>query len=372
MYYYRLFVTCAIVLFSLFGTCLPTMKAQEKMVYVTHDDSTTQQKKSSLLIRFIRSFSALDTNYIQPNYYNYITMLQNTSTFDQYTMGLVDKHTGEQRQVSLHPTPSFRIGPYFGWRWLFIGYTFDVAHFTHATRKRDFTFSLYTASLGADFIWKQNSRAFTLYPGKRILTDWVRPNETYIFDGMNVSNITINAYYICNSRKFSYPAAFNQSTTQIKSAGSWMIGAKYANQKIEIDNTRLPSLHPREEQHVSQVLKYRAINYKNYSINVGYGYNWVFARHWLLAGSLMPSIGIKEVSTITSDISQERCKVRPNIDATIRLGLVWNNSKFFIGTSLISHVYNHHSADYRLHNSFTTFNLYVGFNFMRRKEYRKH
>lgn len=49
MYYYRLFVTCAIVLFSLFGTCLPTMKAQEKMVYVTHDDSTTQQKKALYL-----------------------------------------------------------------------------------------------------------------------------------------------------------------------------------------------------------------------------------------------------------------------------------------------------------------------------------
>lgn len=349
-----------------------TAHAQAASPLSAASDSVVKPRKPSWLTRFIRSFSDLDTNYVQPNYYNYITMLQNTNTFDHYTMRVIGKDKNEQYQVSLHPTPSFRLGPYVGWRWLFVGYTFDVGHVARATQKRDFTFSLYTASIGADFIWKRNSRAFTLYPERRMAGAFDSPNASYRFDGMSVSNTTINAYYIFNSRKFSYPAAFNQSTAQIKSAGSWMIGARYARQKIDIDNTKLPALtHKEEADRVTEVLKYSTISHKKYSLNIGYGYNWVFARHWLLAGSLMPSIGVKEVFTTTSKTGEASHKITPNVDATIRIGLVWNNSKFFVGSSLISHVYNHHNADYRLRNSFTTLNVYVGFNFVTRKEYRK-
>lgn len=334
------------------------------------DSTIIQPKKRSFIQRVIDSFSDLDTNYIRPNRYNYITMLQNSNTFDQYWMGLVDAKTGETHRVLLHPTPSYRIGPYVGWRWIFVGYMFDVAHVDCATKKSDFVFNLYTTSLGVDFIHKRNSRAFTLYP--KGYGNVLKPNQKYLFDGISVSNTTINAYYILNSRKFSYPAAFNQSTQQIKSAGSWKFGFQYSKQKIEVDNGKLPALLSADNhRRVVSIMKYREISYKDYGLNMGYSYNWVFARDWLLAGSLMPTLGVKDVYTKATVTDEKKHRLSLNVDATVRIGLVWNNSKFFVGTSLISHIYNYRNVDFQLMNAFTTFNVYFGFNFITRKEYRK-
>lgn len=330
---------------------------------------TTKLARPSLLKRIIKSFSDLDTTYIRPNRYDYITMLQNSNTFDNYWMGLIDTKTGESQRVFLHPTPSYRIGPYIGWRWLFLGYMIDVSHFDRATQKSDFVFNIYTASIGIDLIHKRNSRAFTIYP--KGYGNWIRPNQRYVFDGMSVSNTTINLYYILNPRKFSYPAAFNQSTQQIKSAGTWKIGVQYSKQKIEIDNSKLPALTADEQQRVNMALKYSTIHYKDYGVNVGYSYNWVFARNCLLAGSLMPTLGIKDVYTQAATNNERHHRVSLNVDATVRVGLVWNNSKYFVGTSLISHIYNYRNSDFHLINAFTTFNVYFGLNFITRKEYRK-
>lgn len=340
-----------------------------EVLSIIEQGDTSTAKKPSLLKRVIERFGALDTSYIRPNRYNYITMLQNSNTFDSYWMGLINTQMGETQRIFLHPTPSYRIGPYVGWRWLFFGYMIDVSHFDRATKKSDFVLNLYTPAVGIDFIRKRNSRAFTLYP--KGYGNWIRPNEKYIFDGVKVSNTTINVYYILNSRRFSYPAAFNQSTQQIKSAGSWKIGFQYSHQKIEIDNSKLPVLTTNEQQRVNMALKYKAISYKDYGLNMGYSYNWVFARNCLLAGSLMPTLGVKDVYTKTTATDERHHRVSLNVDATVRIGLVWNNAKYFVGTSLISHIYNYRNADFHLMNAFTTFNVYFGLNFITRKEYRK-
>ena len=46
------------------------------------------------------------------------------------------------------------------------------------------------------------------------------------FGGLGVSITGLNAYYILNHRKFSYPAAFSQSTCQRKSCGSRRLSSR--------------------------------------------------------------------------------------------------------------------------------------------------
>ena len=46
----------------------------------------------------------------------------------------------------------------------------------------------------------------------------------------------LNLYYIFNNRRFSYPAAFSQSTNQRRSAGSFIIGFSVSAHNLDFDH----------------------------------------------------------------------------------------------------------------------------------------
>ena len=116
------------------------------------------------------------------------------------------------------------------------------------------------------------------------------------------------------------------------------------------------------------------LKYTDISVSCGYAYNWVFKRNWLFCISVAPAIGYKKTHT---DIEQESNPLIPflpsfnlnnfNIDATGRLGLVWNTTKYFGGLSLIIHNYNYRHKRLSISNTFGTLNLYIGLNFNKRK-----
>lgn len=59
-----------------------------------------------------------------------------------------------------------------------------------------------------------------------------------------------------------------------------------------------------------------------------------------------------------------------NLDLITRAGIVYNNSKYFIGTSLVMHTYDYRADNFYLNNSFGTIRVYAGFNFSKKKQYR--
>ena len=109
-----------------------------------------------ILFRFIKSFDDYDTTYISPNYYNFTVMAQNTNYFQTYRLDGTDQANHSQR-ISTKPASSIKVGPYFGWRWIFLGYTFDVSHPQAIGKSTEFSFSLYSSMLGCDFIKIKNA-----------------------------------------------------------------------------------------------------------------------------------------------------------------------------------------------------------------------
>lgn len=320
-------------------------------------------------------FNDIDTNYIEPQRYNFTTMLQNTNTYEVYRIA-----SDKGQSITFAPEANIRIGPYFGWRWIFLGYTVDITHLLQKSndkRRQEYDLSLYSSMLGIDIYYRRTGNDYKirqLYLGEGVNTDPIRGTG---YDGLTSSIRGFNLYYIFNHRRFSYPAAFSQSTIQRRSAGSPLLGIGYTRHTLEANWKELADLVScRLGNHVKvdSTLMFDKIKYTDVSVSGGYAYNWVFAHNWLLASSLSVALAYKQSS---GDLPHERFSFSDfkfsniNIDGIGRFGLVWNNSKWYAGMSMILHAYNYRRSNFSTNNFFGSVNLYVGFNFGKRKAKKK-
>ena len=304
-----------------------------------------------------KNFDARDSVYISPNLYNLTIMPQYSYCYDYYRFSA---HDSEQ-SITLTPGSSNKIGLYFGWRWIFLGYGIDVSGNSPQT---DFNFSFYTAAVGIDLFYRKRSEGYTIrrlngfyQNGNEELTDFNRR-----FDGLTVKQNGVNLYYIFNNKRFSYRAAYSQTTNQRISTGSFILGLTYNEQEFLVDHSRFDT--PIREQ-LDNELKFENVRYKDFSINFGYSYNWVFKKDFLANISLTPAIGYKNTSLNMKSSKEFLSSI--NFDLITRAAVVYNNSRYYIGTSLVSHTYSYNKSTFSILNGFGVINVYFGVNFWRRK-----
>ncbi len=321
----------------------------------------------------IKEFSRVDSDYIESQRFNYTFMLQNTNTYESYRI-----KDALGNSIRLTPKPSIKFGPYIGWRWVYLGYTIDFSHLSDGNNKQDFDLSIYSNQVGIDIYYRKtgnNYKIRSLYIGKDINTDAI---EGAAFDGFDASIKGVNIYYIFNHKKFSYPAAFSQSTCQRKSAASYLMGFSYTRHNLNLNAVRLVDLVKErlgiEEVQDENIIQWRQVNYTDISISAGWAYNWVFAKDWLFGASLSIAIGNKRS---VGEAKYKRFSFRDfsfnnlNIDGIGRFGLVWNNMKYYAGMSAIFHTYNYSKSQFSTNSTFGNVNIYVGFNFGNRHRTHK-
>ena len=333
------------------------------------------EKKMGWLRRVIRGFSEIDENYVEPQHYNWSVMLQATHTYDYYRLGT--SGSGDQ-SVWLSPQPNFKVGPYFGWRWVFLGYTFDLKRVDVDSKdlKQELDFSIYSAQVGVDLYYRHTGSDYRIRRinlGKNVNTSVL---EGVPFDGISVGITGANVYYIFNHKRFSYPAAFAQSTIQKISCGSWMVGAGYLSNVVEFDHEKLQEkINERMGPQVAKVdsgLMFNSVRYYNLSASVGYAYNWVFAKNCLFCSSLSVALAHKHSHGETVNAIKYYFNINNiNIDGIGRFALVYNNMRWYAGASAIVRAYNYRNSNFAANNIFGSLNLYVGYNFGARSRYKK-
>lgn len=322
----------------------------------------------------VKELDTYDYNYIEPNYYNYAAMLQNTNYWQQYRLSAQSEDGNLKQTINISPRPAFKIGPYFGWRWLFLGYTMDVSSIGKARKNTEFNLSLYSAKLGCDLIYIRNKTDFrigTIDGFQELKSDAFSGHH---FDGMKAYSMMANVYYVFNHRHFSYPAAYAQSTVQRISAGSFILGLRYDHHKVHFNHSLLPHdlrFDAQGEERLLPAMKIDRIKYYNAGLSFGYAYNWVFARNWLFNISLTPALGYKKTIGEPWDQSVLIDDVRTfNIDFTGRAALVWNNTRTYAGASFVTYGYGYKRASFNFRNFINYLNIYVGINFHRKSQYR--
>ena len=319
-------------------------------------------------IKKFMNFSDFDTLYISPNRYNYALMATHFSNFEYYS---VSSDLPQPQKLSFSPNPHNKIGLYFGWRWIFLGWSVDVDDIYRKTNRKnkgtEFDLSLYSSKLGVDIFYRRTGNNYKIHK-IRGFYDEIPSNYSENFNGLKVDIKGLNLYYIFNNRKFSYPAAFSQSTNQRRNAGTFIAGFSISKHNLDFDYEELPEYI---QEKMNPGMKVNKIKYTNANISFGYAYNWVFARNCLACISLTPAIAYKasDVDAETHEGKQWYSKF--NLDFLIRAGIVYNNGKYFVGSSFVGKNYNYHRNNFSLDNGFGTLQVYAGFNFHLRKEYRK-
>lgn len=377
----RLFSSFLLLLFAICASAhidtLEFVTPQDSLAISAQQDSLTltsqAPKKDNIFKRAYRFLDRIfspprDTTYIEiQDFYNWCAEVQLTNRFEMYEID-----NGSDFFLRVAPKIRTRVGPFFGWRFAFFGYNIDIKSiFNHDDI--DLAGSIYSSAFGLDLFYRRVGGNYNI---KRLIMNDVNYSadlHDLPFDGINVGMTRINFYYVTNYKKYSHQAAFSQTNRQLKSAGSLLLGAAYAHNRITVDWDRLTNII--NTIHGTN-LPTNAVTgtQKNDEITLtaGYGYNWVFSRNWLAAGELTGGIGalFHKADSQKPESSSDIFKSINNFansylafNANARIAILWNNGPWFSGVQGVFFYYQSGNGKVVNRNILGTTYVFLGFNF---------
>lgn len=377
----RLFSSFLLLLFAICASAhidtLEFVTPQDSLAISAQQDSLTltsqAPKKDNIFKRAYRFLDRIfspprDTTYIEiQDFYNWCAEVQLTNRFEMYEID-----NGSDFFLRVAPKIRTRIGPFFGWRFAFFGYNIDIKSiFNHDDI--DLAGSIYSSAFGLDLFYRRVGGNYNI---KRLIMNDVNYSadlHNLPFDGINVGMSRISFYYVTNYKKYSHQAAFSQTNRQLKSAGSLLLGAAYAHNRITVDWDRLTGII---NTTYGTNLPTNAVTgtQKNDEITLtaGYGYNWVFSRNWLAAGELTGGIGalFHKADSQKPESSSDIFKSINNFansylafNANARIAILWNNGPWFSGVQGVFFYYQSGNGKVVNRNILGTTYVFLGFNF---------
>lgn len=288
-----------------------------------------------------------DSAYIESTPYSFNTKISEDTFFDSYTFGLPN-----HIQVDMVSDPTTSAGLYLSFKGLSIGYDINISKLvrTTASERTRYGLNLNTNLICAETYYVNNTL------GSKIIRFGDRRNLDLPYHPIAVKGWGISAYYFFNHKRYSQSAAFSLGEYQTRSDGSFYAGLSVAGENFDIDFTDLPQdlcaqlpewpdKHYRYQTHTAGVI-------------VGYGYNWVFARNWLLGASASPVVGLRR-----GFINSTREETDFAFNMRGRLSVSWHSDRWFAGIqgSLMSSLLNNRQTIFLLNN--VAINATMGYRF---------
>ena len=195
-----------------------------------------------------------------------------------------------QWEPRIRTSPSTYAGVWAGYRGYGLGYSWNVG----GDRGSILTFGAMGGAYGINLrIHRfENDEPEVFYSGRFLdeLDDppeWATLEENtfteHLLRPINTRTLILDGYYLFNGRRFSYAAAYDQSTIQRRSAGSLMAGAMYYHSHIDYaadENAEFILLM----DNIGRAKQWQA------SAGVGYAYNLVPCRGLLVSAMAMPML----------------------------------------------------------------------------------
>lgn len=324
------------------------------------------KKDSSTFVQMVHKIKpvSFDTNYIRNYPKAFSIALPITAPFLNFT--LRDYRSGNK--LEFVPNQHYDLG--IGFQYKFIEFVLGTGinwspkdnDIKGKTKYIDIQSRILLRRLATDFSFQQyagfyvkNSSDFANY--NSLAPFEVRPD-------IKASLISLNTNYVFNHKKFSYRNSFGFSETQLKSAGSLLMGGYFSSFHVRADSGFVSNVF----SNYFEDDKIKNGSNQTYGFNIGYIYTLVFAKNYYFTLSAVQGIGLHNVRY---KIPENRI-ARNNYDlatkTNLRFAWGYNTRKFFAGGMFIYDFYNFNNH-YNTTFDFSTgkIRLFVGYRFESKK-----
>ena len=299
-------------------------------------------------------FNTYDTAYVEGTGYKFNIKNRTETWSDRYLFRLPDDY--EMRMASNLNTSS---GFYITYLAVSIGYDINISKILGSKeRSRNrFMFQFSCALFTAELNWVSNNVATRIRSFGEVGD--TQPLN-YNFEGINTNMFSATAVYYFNNKKYSQASAFNYSRIQKRNQGSFFVGFNYWTQDFSFDFASLPQSIKSElpPSWAEFDFKYKSLN-RNYALAVGYGYNWVPKKNWVVGISESPSFGLK--SGHINYIEGEKYSF--SLFNRVRGSVVWNHNHWFAGGIVKVDNTLVYDKDHALLNTVINGEISVGYRF---------
>lgn len=198
------------------------------------------------------------------------------------------------------------------------------------TNDRDFTFAMFGNRFGIE----TSLRRSTSLKGK---INHIGTSTVIDMPSGSVSSrdFDFDAYYAFQSKRFSFPAAYNLSYIQQRSAGSAFLSASIRHVRTTLDSLPIVTSG---DAHIASNL---------FCIGGGYGHNFVFKNGWMFHFSGLTSISLITRNRLYIDGYEQMLRNKfPNMVNTLNLCAVRNGKRWFGGLRFRLHHATYGHSDY--------------------------
>ena len=298
-------------------TAMAAMMACGMASAQSRDHQVRTKVDSVLTARYFRT--AYDTNYVvRPEGRLTLKVRMNQTGNSFHAKGTVNDIYSKADLSTSHKT-TFSLGAVY--RGIGVGVAINPAKWSGVYKDYEFNLNYYSSRLSLDLSYQRSESLAGDINGDRGAQRLEAGDVA-----MKVLNVA--GYYTFNHRRFSFPAAFNQSYIQRRSAGSWLAGISYQGGSIETTDA-LMARSPNAPE--------TRIYIGHLGIGGGYGYNWVLGRRWLLHFSMLPTFVVYNRNNMTVRGEQKKAQhMRFNMIFNERAAVVYNFSpRYFAGATLV-------------------------------------
>lgn len=229
-----------------------------------------------------KNFNTYDSDYVISTGKTGKVTLSSDNWLDAYNFRL-----NKTFPVVMMSHPYSNIGISVDYSILSVGYSVDIGALVDKDkskhRKTSFAFSC--ARLYIDgYYWQSKGGSALSRVGATDANMTSVPSEK-----MEMETLEISGLYIFNYKRFSLPAAYGQSTYQLRSQGTWLAGISGTFCNTHFDFSSLPK---DVLDKINLPFTYYKLDYNAVNLMGGYAYNWVPNKHWLYNIGVVPGFGI--------------------------------------------------------------------------------
>ena len=131
-------------------------------------------------------------------------------------------------------------------------------------------------------------------------SQWDKTFEDHYPEPISIKTLIFDGFYIFNHRKFSYAAAYNQKTIQVRSAGSPIAGLMGYYADFDYADKKDAELIYWMDG-IGRLRQYQL------AVGGGYAYNFVPAKGWLISAMVMPMVTLvnrTRINTYSSNFKE--------------------------------------------------------------------